>query len=202
MSKALELAGKSFGLLTVLKLAPEAKRRSWSCACKCGNEKIVAQRELVRGETKSCGCLRSLLRSVSNTTHGMTGTKAYTKWQSMMGRTRHPDSKSKCYEGIKVCRRWHKFENFYADMGDPPEGYSLERKNGKKGYSKGNCVWIPLHEQAHNTSRSRYVIHNGKKLHVSAAARAVGLTPDVVLDRINKLGWSIHDALNTPLLRR
>jgi hypothetical protein len=52
--------------------------------------------------------------------------------------------------GIGVCERWRKFENFYADMGDPPPGMSLDRINPNGNYEPGNCRWATGTEQAAN----------------------------------------------------
>jgi hypothetical protein len=53
--------------------------------------------------------------------------------------------------GIAVCKRWLKFENFLTDMGEAPAGYTLDRINGKKGYSPTNCRWATPTQQAHNS---------------------------------------------------
>lgn len=52
--------------------------------------------------------------------------------------------------GIKVCRRWRNFRSFYADMGDPPRGKTLDRVNNDKGYSPANCRWSTRVEQRRN----------------------------------------------------
>lgn len=85
-------------------------------------------------------------------------------------------------------------------MGTPPEGYSLDRINSELGYSPHNCRWIPLSHQAKNTSRNRYVMFKGKRKILSDHARDNGLEPDIVFDRINKLGWSVDRALSTQKL--
>jgi hypothetical protein len=51
---------------------------------------------------------------------------------------------------VPVCERWHSFENFYADMGDPPDGLSIHRVDGSRGYSPSNCEWATPAEQAAN----------------------------------------------------
>lgn len=54
------LNGQTFGKLTVISYAGSNRGRStWNCECECGNHVVVNQMELVKGDTLSCGCLRS-----------------------------------------------------------------------------------------------------------------------------------------------
>lgn len=55
--------------------------------------------------------------------------------------------------GIKVCKRWQKFENFLADMGHPPPGLSLDRINNNRGYYPSNCRWATATQQQQNRRR-------------------------------------------------
>lgn len=59
--------------------------------------------------------------------------------------------------GIRVCDRWLKFENFLADMGEPPKGYTLDRERVDEGYHPGNCRWVDGSTQAKN-KRSRTTV--------------------------------------------
>lgn len=191
----MELTGFRFGRLLVLRKAPSGKRVPWVCQCDCGVVVVRAQYDLRRGDTTSCGCARRDATSKKNRTHGLTGTTTYKKWQGMHKRVRHPEhTGNACYVNATVCKRWKTFVSFLADMGECPNGYSLDRKNNAKGYAPSNCRWVPLAEQGRNTSRLRSV----GDTYVSEAARRAGLDPDVVFDRLNKLGWDMHRALTTP----
>lgn len=60
MKELKDLSGQKFGKLTVLSYAgSDRNRSSWKCECECGNIVNVNQMELVRGDTLSCGCLRT-----------------------------------------------------------------------------------------------------------------------------------------------
>ena len=52
--------------------------------------------------------------------------------------------------GIKVCERWHIFQDFLADMGEPPPGLTLDRIDNDRDYSNDNCRWVTMKDQAAN----------------------------------------------------
>ena len=199
MAKVLDLKGRLFGRLTVVRLADGIKPRSWVCQCACGATKTLPTKHLTLGYAKSCGCLRSELTRDKNRTHGLSGTYTYYKWQGMWRRVRAPVGKNECYVGVSVCDEWKSYDRFLEDMGPCVKGESLDRIDSTRGYCKENCRWVPLAKQASNTSRNVYVELEGEQLHVSEAARRFGIAPDVVFDRVNKLGWDIQRALTAPL---
>jgi hypothetical protein len=205
MTAARALSGLVFGRLKVVRLDVSKKRRSWVCECLCGTTKVVAQKDIVRGDTRSCGCIKRE-RLIAMSKHGKVDhakltpeqTAAYKKWALMWNRVRNPVGKSKCYATVSVSERWRDFHTFLSDLGPPPRGHSLERVDSAGPYSPENCCWIPTQRQAQNTSRSRKVLYRGEYLCMSEHARRLGLTPDVVFDRVNKLGWTVERAFETP----
>lgn len=100
----------------------------------------------------------SALNNNSYQRHGMTKTKTYRIWQAMKARCFNKSHKH--YDkygarGIKVCERWAlNFLNFFDDMGEKPEGMTLDRINVNGDYEKDNCRWISMSEQNGN-KRSR-----------------------------------------------
>lgn len=77
----------------------------------------------------------------------------YSCWRSMISRCRNPKNRAWSTHGgrgIKVCKRWKKFENFFADMGERPKGLTLERVDNDGDYKPGNCKWATWSEQNKN----------------------------------------------------
>jgi len=100
--------------------------------------------------------------------------------------------------GIEVCERWHKFENFLADVGVRPGlEWSIDRTDNEKGYFPGNCRWATKEEQANNRSSSVTVSIGGVEKTATVWARENGVPPDVALKRIRG-GWNRIDAVTKP----
>jgi hypothetical protein len=88
----------------------------------------------------------------SNLRHGQTATPTYVSWRSMRQRC-GPSGKYRKF-GVSVCARWHYFENFLADMGERPEGTTLDRIDPEGNYKPENCRWAAADQQQRNTRRS------------------------------------------------
>jgi len=86
-------------------------------------------------------------------------------------------------KGITVCERWaNDVAAFYADMGEPPKGATLDRIDGAKGYEPGNCRWATYAEQNRNLSSN---VRVGDKV-LADVAREVGLSHTAVSYRFRK----------------
>jgi len=201
-----DLSGSVFGRLVVREFAYIKNNISyWTCVCSCGTVKPVCRSALVSGATVSCGCFSKELAKAHivslNTTHGMGNTPEHRSWCSMLCRCFNTKDKSwPRYggRGITVCEEWLKFENFYADMGDRPEGMSLDRVDNDGPYCKENCRWSTIDQQNNNrTNYCRFLMYRGEVRTASQWARAMGICLGTFWNRL-KRGWSIEDALETP----
>lgn len=130
----------------------------WICQCDCGKTTRVSSGNLSTGRTKSCGCHKIEALSGSKTKYDMVNSPTYITWQSMKNRcTNVNDNSYGKYGGvgIGVCDRWlESFENFFEDMGERPEGMTLNRVNGARVYSKETCEWATLSVQSFDTRKT------------------------------------------------
>lgn len=147
------LIGKKFNRLLVLSKNSKTKsgNTKYLCICDCGNKSIVNGSKLKNQTTKSCGCFRR----DQNTTHGLStkNKREYSSWQNMKSRCSNPNATQyKDYggSGVRVCKRWHSFKNFFDDMGDRPKGKTLDRINCYGNYTPNNCKWSTYSEQQYN----------------------------------------------------
>ena len=200
-----DLQGKRFGRLVAIERLPRRsgdKGVKWRCRCDCDGLHVALSSNLKSGDTSSCGCLR---KEVPNhNTHGMTGTKVYDIWCSMKGRCDTPSNSAYPNyggRGITYCNGWVLFENFYADMGDVPDGMTLDRIDNAGDYEPENCRWASRLEQMNNTRRSRFITFNGATRTLAQWSRETGIMRETIRDRIDRYGWTVERALTTPVGR-
>jgi hypothetical protein len=85
--------------------------------------------------------------------HCIDKSPTYNTWCAMKQRCNYKKSISyKHYggRGIKVCDRWNVFDNFLEDMGERPDGMTLDRIDNNSNYYKENCKWSTWGEQVKN----------------------------------------------------
>lgn len=191
------LDGQVFGRLRVI--GRGAKKNYLLCACSCGTKKEIYRSNVLRGKTVSCGC-RRLEVGIENRTHGRTGSREHQIWLHMKARSGRPTSKD--YEnyggrGITVCERWMAFGNFIEDMGECPDGMSIDRIDNDKGYSPENCRWATRTQQNRNRRNTVRIEFDGESKTLGEWAEVTGINAKTIGTRLAS-GWAISDALSVP----
>ena len=201
-----DLTGQRFGRLVALSpLRVQTANGRWAwfwmCQCDCGVSKKVRAETLRNGATTSCGCRAASVTSARNRTHGLANTRANRIWKGMLTRCNTPSATS--YEryggrGIRVCDRWRSFDNFHADMGDPPsDKHSIDRIDNDGNYEKSNCKWATNQEQTRHTRRNHMVEIAGENLPLVIWCERYGASYYLVKDRL-RWGWDPLRALTEP----
>lgn len=181
-----DLTGKKFGRLTVIGFNRIQKGSyRWACECECGNVVSVPYSRLMRGETKSCGCILRELK----TKHGKSNTRLYTAWENMKTRCYNPnDDFYADYggRGIKVCDEWlDDFTSFYKWSME--NGYkshlTIDRIDNNGDYSPDNCRWVDLKTQGRNKRNNVQVTINGETKTLSEWAESEGINQKTLFTR-------------------
>lgn len=198
------LEGRRFGRLLVLRRSVTCPYGGWywTCECDCGTVKDVVQPNLIRGKTRSCGCVRAEMRINRNKTHGLSGTPEYNIWFGMKQRCGNPnDGKYPDYggRGIFVCERWiSSFETFYKDMGPRPSPkHSINRIDNDGPYVPDNCEWALPKTQANNSRRNHIITRAGESRNLQEWADDLGLNRNMIAGRLRR-GEDIESALAPP----
>lgn len=155
----IDRTGVVYGELTVLSCTQRASRNPrkqtrWLCECSCGFITDYQSSNLTSGNSSCCMRCRGENAVIhGNARRGVKKSNTYNSWHSM---------KSRCdnvlcdhyenYGGRGICytEEWGSFEIFLRDMGDCPEGLTLERVDVNGGYNKNNCKWATRAEQSYN----------------------------------------------------
>ncbi len=165
-----DLTGKKFDKITIITQAGRCRsgKTLWLGECACGDRNTYRTGNLMAEQATQC-------RKCQNTTHGHTKRKetvgtsrTYRTWDSMRARCYKPDQVSYRYYGalgVTVCERWRdSFENFLADMGERPEGHTLDRVDPNGNYESSNCRWATGSEQYKNKRKPSVPWNKGLKM--------------------------------------
>jgi len=164
----------------------------WYCQCDCGNIVSIRWANIQSGDTKTCGC-----SGPASKTHGMSGTRVYLIWCNMRNRCTNP--KRNNYSdyggrGITFCERWASFDNFLADMGEPPsDQHSLDRIDSNGNYEPSNCRWATTSEQLNNKRTTRWIEINGRTQSLAQWCREFGLNSGSVRGKLRR-GATVEEA--------
>lgn len=120
-----------------------------------------------------------------------------TAWGQMIARCYDPEHhKYASYgaRGIRVCDRWICFRLFAEDMGERPEGMTLNRIDNDGNYSPENCEWASHTEQNQNRRDNRNITFQGETLCVTEWARRLGMRRETLRKRLD-LGWTVEQSM-------
>lgn len=123
-------------------------------------------------------------------------------WQAMRRRCKYPSQQNYYLyggRGIRVCEAWSEsYEAFLADMGECPEGMTLDRINPDGHYEPGNCRWISNLHQQRNRRTNRRIEFRGVTRTLSEWAEAIGISQRALRNRIVDYNWPLDRALTEP----
>ncbi len=159
--------------------------------CDCGTEVVSRAKHIIKGRTKSCGCLQKEKIGDLKRSHSKSGSRIHRIWLGMISRCTHSTAtgwKNYGGRGIRVCKSWNSFENFLSDMGEPQSNQTIERINTNGDYCPSNCRWATMDEQRRNKRNNRVITANGKTMILSDWANEIGVTVSALWKRLNRGG--------------
>lgn len=200
--------GDRYGRLVVTarKGSDRHGRSMWLCVCDCGGNTVTSTsllRNPKRG-TRSCGCLQKQ-KAKNSTKHGMCDSPEYRAWAHIKERCLNPHTKHfNRYggRGILISEEWLDFRNFIHDMGRKPSGSWIERRLNNGPYSKDNCYWATPEQQSRNKSSNIRIVYDGRVQIVTDWAKESGIAASTIMRRLNHLGWTVKQALETAPYQR
>ena len=176
-TNVLDLTGQTYGQLLVLAYAGRRNLQTyWRCRClACGSEREYLMGNLRSGQSTQCrNCPAKQRRRVWDA-------PGYLSWKRMPERG-------------KVCKRWQTFEQFIADMGEPPPGKPyLLRIDSTKAFSPSNCIWW-----CH--ARARILVYQGRALPLDEWVKELRITKAGMFARLQRM--PLHKAMTTPVQNR
>lgn len=198
--QAKDLVGSRFGRLVVESISHRDRSRGavWNALCDCGGKAKARTTALRSGHTQSCGCLR--LERVS--THQMSSHPLFDVWRGMIDRCSNKRNHAWGNyggKGIAVCDRWLEIKNFISDMGDRPDGYTLDRIDTNSDYEPKNCRWATWFVQQSNRGNNLFFEFNGMKMTLSQWARVLKINYHTLYRRTVTNRWPTSKAFLTSM---
>jgi hypothetical protein len=138
--------------------------------------------------------------------HGHAGTnnhsRTYQSWCGMKKRCYYPPNKDYPNyggRGIRMIKRWKdSFEEFLKDMGERPDGKTLDRKNPDGDYTPYNCKWSTATEQSRNRKNVHWVYYRGKMITLGELMAGSKIWCETIRFRVLKRGWDAESAATLP----
>lgn len=167
-------------------------RKALLCRCACGAERVFSAHKVITGHTKSCGCAKVERISRLKLKHGLS--KKHPLWGVWLGmRRRCQDQNNQDWlqyggRGIKVCERWTAFDLFVADMGDRPDGHTLDRIDVNGDYCPENCRWASWTTQERNRTNNHMLTLRGATKCIAEWAEELEMPYATLYMRVRR-GW-------------
>lgn len=136
---------------------------------------------------------------MSNVKHRMYGTSTYRSWAEMKYRCDHS---IKNYKGVIYCKEWADFNNFYRDMGDRPQGTTLDRIDPYGNYEPNNCRWADNYTQENNRTNNVYYLIDNEKLTLTQIARKFNISRSNLANKIYINKMTMENAIAYLLHRK
>lgn len=205
MGKLIDLTGRKFGRLTVIKEDGRSKygQVKWLCKCDCGTLCTVLGCKLRIGETQSCGCYRREATGQMFRKYSSVEKRLYTIWKKMRSRCyTKSDPKYKNYgaRGIKISPEWKSdFKAFesWAFSNGYREDLTIDRIDVNGPYSPDNCRWTTNLVQCNNKTDNVFLEYNGQRKTISDWARVTGIKVTTLYERAHA-GWPVEEMLTMP----
>lgn len=196
------MIGRHFGRWTVVGFWDVfGGEKRWICQCDCGERVGIYENLLLSAKIESCICSK-YHKPIKRTK--ITPRKVYAVWHNMIRRCENPKARNyKNYggRGIKVCKRWRNLKNFYEDMGECPEGMSIDRIDNDGDYSPANCRWATKKEQSNNTRRNHNIEYAGITMTLAQWSEELGISRAALESRFRS-GWSVERTFSEPIHRK
>lgn len=131
-------------------------------------------------------------------------TSLYRIYHLMKGRCNNPNKPDyKWYgaKGIRVCEEWSKSYSCFKEWAlanGYKEGLTIDRIDSDGNYEPNNCRWVDMVVQNNNKKNVPKYEFNGEEHSISEWARILGVSRELLRDRITRLGWSVEKAFSTP----
>lgn len=198
MKRTRDLIGQRFGRLLVVdetKPLREHCGRYWECVCDCGKHIVKREKNLIQGNTRSCGCL-FIETHQTHRTHGMSKTNIYRRWLGMKARCKRDSH----YKDVNICPEWDDFLTFHSWAMN--NGYSkdltLDRIDPYGDYEPSNCRWVDMKTQSNNRRNNSYYTVDGVTHTLSEWVELYNYDIKTVLHRLQS-GMSMKEALMKPI---
>lgn len=181
----------------------------WRFRCECGRETVARLYAVRSGATRSCGCARGKAQTRHGAAAGRQLTPEYRAWRCMLTRAKNPNiARADRYSlrGISVAPEWDSggdgqgYARFLAHVGPKPgPDHSLDRIDNDRGYEPGNVRWATTRQQIINRSATVWIEKEGVRRTAKEWSALTGIRESVIVQRINKLGWSPDRAVSVPM---